>query len=194
MTYQAIVNDATCVLNAMTAPAAIKAMHYGAVYKAGQVRHTTAIKWIEECLRPINDLLAAPLLEAPIDQYRGASYELHRKLGLINRGDMAGHTVAVDLDDADEVLSSRNGFGACSYDGFIEALMVILADRGVELSDDNPYRVDLYEAIERIYTPPVEDEAEAESVTKPEADVRNVLQRIAELHKEIGELYDSISK
>ena len=148
MTYQAMVNDATTVLNATTAPAAIEVLHYGSVLAAGQVRHRTIVRWIDECLKPVNDLLASSV-RTP-NQYAGVSYTLHRKLGMIDRGDPAGHTKAMDFEEANEVFATRKDLGADSFGGFLHPLMVVLVDRGVELSDDNPFAVDLYETKEDI--------------------------------------------
>lgn len=143
MTYQAMVNDATAILNATTAPAAIEVLHYGSVLAAGQVRHRTIVRWIDECLKPVNDLLATEV-KSP-NQYAGVSYDLQHKWGLINRGDPAGHTAASDFEAANEVFAKRKGLGADSFGGFLHPLMVLLVDRGVELSDDNPFANDLYD-------------------------------------------------
>ena len=115
------------ILNRTTGSMAIKALHFDCVVSSGPVTHQVIKRTIRPNLEAISHLLASPVYSD--DQFQGASYSLHRKMGLIDRlGGQNGHIAIASRHEANRIFRDKKEFGARTISEFRVAVELIAND------------------------------------------------------------------
>lgn len=186
MTTQLLTQEqATAILNKTTATTAIECLHYDVVAHYGPVTHKFVKRSIRPDLQAVSDLLKSPVYSD--DQFAGASYNIHRKMGLIDRrGRQDGHVAVASICEADAAFRNKRGFGAQTIAEFRTAVE-LMADvkRG---SDVQERPVDPQ--------PVVYEEVSSEEGQFPikDADVQDIKEQILDCLKAIDGIFKQMQE